>query len=149
MKALRRHLRVWTIPFVAAALIVLGSLGLVAVIGFGLVENDLRFGYYGRFNRARAVISRMEGLCIVNTWKHCDVSLEDFGFVVRDEQGRERRVDFLENSPQMRLERDEEIARFVRESLAAAKPRQGRALSPLARHRFRGDSIPCTDWASL
>jgi hypothetical protein len=65
----------------------------------------LESGYYGQFNRVQHVIEAMSNVEITNSWMHEDISLEDFGFFLLVNGTNAVRVDFWENSPQMK-ERD-------------------------------------------
>ena len=70
-------------------------------------------GYYGQFNRVKHVIESMPHVRITNSWKHEDISLEDFGFSLLVNGTNLVHVTFWEGSPQIK-ERDR---RRIREFL--------------------------------
>jgi hypothetical protein len=103
--------RVVTSFLIAAVLA--GSAALAFLLHFGVIYTPWETGYWGKYNQVGRVITS-HGLQITNTWAHKDMTLEDFGFTVRDKHGREWKVDFFETSPQMKLSSDEEILGYVR-----------------------------------
>jgi hypothetical protein len=60
----------------------LGGVALVVwlVLQFGLINPGLPTGYWGQFNRARALIRDVDDVDIVNVRLNRDITLEDFTF---------------------------------------------------------------------
>jgi hypothetical protein len=58
-------------------------------------------GYYGQFNRVKHVLQAMPNVEIVSDWKHHDLTLEDFGFVVLVNGSQRVHVMFHEGTPEM------------------------------------------------
>lgn len=106
------------LPFAAGALWFAWELG---AWGDGGWES----GYYGQYNRVKHVIEEMPRLQITNTWKHHDVTLEDFGFFVLVDGSRSARVDFHENTAAMR-ERDRGRLRAYIEEQTGLAPMENR-----------------------
>ena len=73
----------------------------------------IEFGYYGRFHKVQRIISQIPGARILDSWKHEDISLEDFGFTVSLASGEPKRVDFWEGTPVKETGNDEEIRDYV------------------------------------
>ena len=109
--------RTWIISVALAVPIALGSL-YAAGLYFGMVGREgWTIGYYGKFNRVRNVIEHMPDVRIIDTWQHRDVTLEDFGFTIRSDSGQTIKVNFLENSPQMKMNDPKDIEAYVRASV--------------------------------
>jgi hypothetical protein len=84
------------------------------VWNFAPIKNPaIEFGYYGRFHKAQRVISEIPGARIVDSWKHEDISLEDFGFTISLEGKEPKRVDFWDGTPVKENGDDEEIRAHV------------------------------------
>lgn len=98
--------------------VIVVTAALAFLLHIGAIYTPWKVGYWGKYNQVRAVIAQIDGLQIIDTWTHQDITLEDFGFTVVDRAGRRWQLDFHENSPQMRLRTDEEIARYIRSHLA-------------------------------
>ena len=83
---------------------------LVALIGFiGWYRWDsgrnrgYEFGYWGSFNRISNAMTRLPGISIVNSGHNADVTLEEFGFDIRNRAGRTLHIWFMEGDPIRRL----------------------------------------------
>jgi hypothetical protein len=97
---------------------VLGVVWLWVMWEIGELGNwGLESGYYGQFNRVKHVLGEMPRVNITNDWQHHDITLEDFGFYLMVDGSRSVRVDFLENSPQMKLRDKTLIRKFVEEKI--------------------------------
>jgi hypothetical protein len=113
-----RSSRTWIISVALAMPIAIGWLYAVGVF-FGMAGGATwKVGYYGTFNRVYSAIKQMPDVRIIDTWQHHDVTLEDFGFTVASPAGRPAKVNFLENSPEMKMRKREDIQAYVRASLA-------------------------------
>jgi hypothetical protein len=99
-----------SILFVAA---LAASSTLAFLLHIGVIYTPWETGYWGKYNQVRRVITN-HGLQITDSWEHQDITLEDFGFTVCDDHGRQWKIDFFETSPQMKLTTDEEILGYVR-----------------------------------
>jgi hypothetical protein len=88
----------------------------------------IEFGYYGQFNQVQRIICSIPELTITDDWQHHDITMEDFGFTVAHRDGPAFRIDFWENSPQMKRSRDADIRHFI-DSFVAEQLR-GVASSP-------------------
>lgn len=77
----------------------------------------MAIGYYGHFNRVKAVIESMPNVKIVNHWQHKDITLEDFGFTVLVDGNREAKVNFWENSPQMKQRDKPRLRKFIQKEI--------------------------------
>ena len=73
----------------------------------------IEFGYYGQFNQVQRIIRGIPELKITDDWQHHDITMEDFGFTVVHHDGPSFRIDFWENSPQMKLSRDADIRHYI------------------------------------
>ena len=123
MKLIHKKLMV---SLVAVALV----LGLVGLGWLWLMWELGRFGdwgwesgYYGQYNRVKHVLEDMPSVQITNQWKHHDVTLEDFGFFLLVDNTNSVRVDFRENSPQMKERNKERIRAFIEEEIRKARTR--------------------------
>ena len=105
------------VPAVVAVLVIL-FIGWFAFY-FLLPDMGLEFGYYGQFNRVKHVIEDMPGTVIIDHWQHQDVTLEDFGFSVRLSDGRVVKIDFQENSPQMKERSKSRLRDFIQDQIYA------------------------------
>ena len=81
-------------------------------------------GYYGQFNRVKHVIEDMPDVQIVDSWKHRDVTLEDFGFTLF--VGGCRRVDirFYDNTPEKNEKNKSRLRETIRKQLDSNKSMQ-------------------------
>src|SRR5689334_9804272 len=112
---MREPLRTWLLSLCLAILIVPGGL-YVAGLCTGIAGGEnWKIGYYGRFNRVKAVIEAIPGIHVVDSWKHEDVTLEDFTFTLVSNSGQTAKIGFWENSPQMEMTNPREIEAYVRE----------------------------------
>ncbi|MFM7181374.1 MAG: hypothetical protein ACKO2G_07925 [Verrucomicrobiales bacterium] len=73
----------------------------------------IEFGYYGRYHKVQRVISQIPGASIVDSWKHEDIVLEDFGFTVSLQGKEAKRVNFWDGTPIKESGDDEEIRSYV------------------------------------
>lgn len=73
----------------------------------------IEFGYYGQFNQIQRIIRGIPELKITDDWQHHDITMEDFGFTLSHRDGPSFRIDFWENSPQMKFSRDADIRNFI------------------------------------
>jgi len=97
---------------------VLGIVWLWLMWEIGELGNwGLESGYYGQFNRVKNVLETMPNVQITNSWQHHDITLEDFGFFLVVDGSRSARVDFWENSPQMKLRDKEQIREFIKQQI--------------------------------
>ena len=62
-------------------------------------NRGFRFGYWGEFNRVKAVLENAPGMSITNTICNADISLEEFGFDLETDDGREISIFFEEADP--------------------------------------------------
>lgn len=109
--------RTWIISASLAVPVALCWLYGVGVF-FGLAGGETwKIGYYGKFNRVRAVIEQMPDVRIVDSWQHHDVTLEDFSFTVMSVTGHRAKVNFLQDSPEMKMSDKDGIQACVRASL--------------------------------
>jgi hypothetical protein len=84
------------------------------VWNFAPIKNPaIEFGYYGRFHQVQRVISEIPGARIMDTWKHEDIVLEDFGFTISLESQEPKRVDFRDGAAVKEYGDDEEIRAYV------------------------------------
>ena len=74
-------------------------------------------GYYGQLNRVKHVLDEMPHVQVTNNWQHHDITLEDFGFSLVVNGVRSVRVDFWENSPQMKMRDKSRIREFIEEQI--------------------------------
>ena len=98
------------VPFAVLALWCAWSWGMFPNIG-------AESGYYGQFNRVKHVLDEMPQLQVTNDWQHHDITLEDFGFYVVVNGAHSVRVDFWENSPQMKMRDKSRIREFIEEQI--------------------------------
>lgn len=108
-----KHLRRKVLLALASTLAALaaagaGTLWLLWDVGC-LGHPGLAFGYYGQFNRVRHILTDMPTVQVTNQWMHRDVTLEDFGFGLLVNGTSSVRLDFLENSPQMKERNPERL----------------------------------------
>lgn len=54
----------------------------------------LPFGYYGKYNRVKYKLRIIPDIRIVGRYRHRDLTLEDFGFVVQTNSGLHVMLDF-------------------------------------------------------
>lgn len=78
----------------------------------------IEFGYYGEFNQVQRLIREMPDVRIVDHWQHHNLTMEDFGFTVWLTDGSASQVNFYENSPQMKLRRDDDIRKYLRKQIS-------------------------------
>ncbi len=111
--------RTWIVSIALAVPIALGWIYAAGLyFGIGIAGREgWTIGYYGKFNRVRNVTEHMPDVQIIDTWQHRDVTLEDFGFTIRSDSGRTAEVNFMENSPQMKMNAPKDIEAYVRASL--------------------------------
>ena len=97
----------------------IGAIGLLWAYAFGPFKSPwIEFGYYGQFNQVKRIIHSIPELKITDDWQHHDITIEDFGFTVAHRDGPAFRIDFWENSPQMKLSRDADIKHFIERFVA-------------------------------
>lgn len=73
----------------------------------------IEFGYYGRYHQVQRVILQIPGTSIVDSWKHEDIVLEDFGFTIQLGENEPKRVDFWDGTPVKENGDDAEIRAYV------------------------------------
>ena len=87
----------------------------------GLGDRGLESGYYGRFNRVKHVLEHMPNVQVTNQWQHHDVTMEDFGFFLLVDGRDSVRVDFWENSDQMKERDKQRIQEFIQKEIRRAR----------------------------
>jgi hypothetical protein len=102
------------VPVAIAAMWFLWELG-----RFG--DWGLESGYYGQFNRVKHVLDRMPNVQVTNQWQHHDVTMEDFGFFLLVDDRESVRVDFWENSDQIKERDKRKIRDFIEEEINKAR----------------------------
>jgi hypothetical protein len=113
MKMLKRFLKVFGV-----IVAIIGVVRLWLMWGLGEFGNwGLESGHYGQFNRVKHVLEDMPHVRITNDWRHHDIALEDFGFDLVVDGDRSIRVDFLENSPQMKMRDKARIREYIEEQI--------------------------------
>lgn len=113
MKTLNRMISLSLIVLIPAAIGIIWFLwnnGLMGDWGF-------ESGYYGQFNRVKHVLEEMQNIQITNYWQHHDVTLEDFGFYIRVNDDQSLRIDFGENTEQMKEKDKKRIKTFIEEEI--------------------------------
>lgn len=58
-----------------------------------------RFGYFGEFNAISNAVGSLPGITIIGSGYNADVTLEELGFTVLTDHGREMKIWFAENDP--------------------------------------------------
>ncbi len=72
------------------------------LLDWKLIGNwGFEWGYYGHYNRVKSVIVGMPNVTIVDERFNYDTSLEDFGFQLRTDDGREMYILFSDYNPEM------------------------------------------------
>jgi len=86
------------------------TLLIVAVVGFVVwyrwdsgENHGFRFGYFGQFNTVSNTLASLPGVKIMESGYNADVTLEEFGFTVLTDRGREMKISFGERDPVRRM----------------------------------------------
>ncbi len=58
----------------------------------------MSFGYDWEFNDVKECVERHSNLKLTNSWRHEDITLEDFGFYIQTANGRNIKLDIHEGS---------------------------------------------------
>jgi hypothetical protein len=102
-------------------LIMSGAIALVCLFLFSfLFFTILQWNYYEHYDRIKAVIESMPGVTIVDERFNRDLSLEDFGFQLRTDDGREVYILYSDHKPEMYEQNEYKIRAYVESRLATA-----------------------------
>ena len=72
-------------------------LGVMAILTVSLIA-FYKFGYNRQYDALSAEIQSNEGYRIEDTWRHEDITLEDFGFIYVTDGGRKAQIDIADGS---------------------------------------------------
>ena len=84
------------------------------------VNKGHEYGYYGEVNAVSNALVRMDGVDIVECFINLDMFVEEFGFKVADQEGREFWISFGEEDPARHLRGKELDAALA--DIAAQEP---------------------------
>jgi hypothetical protein len=70
-------------------------------------NHGFKFGYWKAYNNISNSIAQLPGVTIVDTGHNADVTLEEFGFHVKDQGGRVLKIWFDEQDPIRKMTGDQ------------------------------------------